>query len=184
VRKAALERISARAAVVLRETSGSRCPEAMSGRVVLALCKGAAGLTNNCRLNKRPVRSVYLLSLVHALGVPSSAAPANRRPNPTESRFNNRLNESFATHSGEEQTLQIVAVSSAFDSSRHFAIINYRIAIGFIVAQGWACLNVPEKLLYDQGLSFSSEIPATMIKEPLLKCRIRKLSMSDTYVHY
>jgi len=46
VRKAALERISARAAVVLRETSGSRRPEAMSGRVVLALCKGAAGLTS------------------------------------------------------------------------------------------------------------------------------------------
>jgi hypothetical protein len=44
------------------------------------------------------------IGLVHAPAAPSSTAPANRHLNPTESRFIDRLNESFAsfaTQSGE-----------------------------------------------------------------------------------
>src|SRR5262249_61596066 len=42
--------------------------------------------------------------LVHLLDAPSCNAPADKPLNRTESRFANRLNESFATESGVDRT--------------------------------------------------------------------------------
>jgi hypothetical protein len=60
------------------------------------------------------------IGLVHAPAAPSST-PANRHLNPTESRFIDRLNESFAsfaTQSGVKRTSQFQSVMSAFDPSQ------------------------------------------------------------------